>query len=291
MALGVTPLGEKIESALSGNRRSLARLLSRIEEGETLELPEMKPWTLGVTGPPGVGKSTLIGRLVEYWIDNGEKVAVLAVDPSSPRSGGALLADRMRMDSTDSGDSVFFRSLATRGHPGGVSHLLSPMTDLLCYCGWTRIIIETVGSGQAETRIVAFADRVLMVDGPDRGDIIQAEKAGIIELADIIAVNKSDKPGAKRAADSIRSSLELGNDKNLPEVHLVSAHNSSGIDELVVAIEKCSSPDWRNRLRITERLLSIWDSRLIMSDGLDGVLDDLETGSITLDEALDRLLS
>ena len=122
-----------------------------------------------------------------------------------------------------------------------------------------------------------------MVDGPDRGDIIQAEKAGIIELADIIAVNKSDKPGAKRAADSIRSSLELGNDKNLPEVHLVSAHNSSGIDELVVAIEKCSSPDWRNRLRITERLLSTWDSRLIMSDGLDGVLDDLETGSITLD--------
>jgi|TARA_B100001250_G_scaffold218704_2_gene187683 LAO/AO transport system kinase len=291
MALGVTPLGEKIESALSGNRRSLARLLSRIEEGETLELPEVTPWTLGVTGPPGVGKSTLIGRLVEYWIDNGEKVAVLAVDPSSPRSGGALLADRMRMDSTDSGESVFFRSLATRGHPGGVSHLLSPMTDLLCYCGWSRIIIETVGSGQAETRIVAFADRVLMVDGPDRGDIIQAEKAGIIELADIIAVNKSDKPGAKRAADSIRSSLELGNDKNLPEVHLVSAHNSSGIDELVVAIEKCSSPDWRNRLRITERLLSTWDSRLIMSDGLDGVLDDLETGSITLDEALDRLLS
>ena len=287
----MTPLGEKIESALSGNRRSLARLLSRIEEGETLELPEVTPWTLGVTGPPGVGKSTLIGRLVEYWIDNGEKVAVLAVDPSSPRSGGALLADRMRMDSTDSGESVFFRSLATRGHPGGVSHLLSPMTDLLCYCGWSRIIIETVGSGQAETRIVAFADRVLMVDGPDRGDIIQAEKAGIIELADIIAVNKSDKPGAKRAADSIRSSLELGNDKNLPEVHLVSAHNSSGIDELVVAIEKCSSPDWRNRLRITERLLSTWDSRLIMSDGLDGVLDDLETGSITLDEALDRLLS
>ncbi|MBP51216.1 MAG: methylmalonyl Co-A mutase-associated GTPase MeaB [Euryarchaeota archaeon] len=291
MALGVTPLGEQIEAALSGDRRSLARLLSRIEEGELLGLPEVMPWTLGVTGPPGVGKSTLIGKLVEYWADNGEKVAVLAVDPSSPRSGGALLADRMRMDSADSGDAVFFRSLATRGHPGGVSHLLSPMADLLCYCGWSRIIIETVGSGQAETRIVAFADRVLMVDGPDRGDIIQAEKAGIIELADIIAVNKSDKPGARRAADSIRSSLELGNDKNRPEVHLVSAHNSSGVEELVVAIEKCSSPDWRNRLRITERLLSIWDSRLIMSDGLDDVLDDLETGSITLDEALDRLLS
>lgn len=291
MALGVTPPGAQIEAALLGDRRSLARLLSRIEEGEILELPEVAPWILGVTGPPGVGKSTLIGRLVEYWIDNGERVAVLAVDPSSPRSGGALLADRMRMDSTDSGDSVYLRSLATRGHPGGVSHFLSPMTDLLCYCGWSRIIIETVGSGQAETRIIAFADRVLMVDGPDRGDIIQAEKAGIIELADIIAVNKSDKPGAKRAADSIRSSLELGNGKNPPQVHLVSAHNSLGIEELAVAIEKCSSPDWRYRLRITERLLSTWDSRLIMSDGLDDVLDDLETGSITLDEAVDRLLS
>ncbi len=287
----MTPLGEQIESALSGDRRSLARLLSKIEDGEQLELPDVVPWTLGVTGPPGVGKSTLIGRLVEHWIGNGERVAVLAVDPSSPRSGGALLADRMRMDSTDSGDSVFFRSLATRGHPGGVSHLLSPMIDLLSYCGWSRIIVETVGSGQAETRIVAFADRVLMVDGPDRGDIIQAEKAGIIELADIIAVNKSDKPGAKRAADSIRSSLELGNDKNPPEVHLVSAQNSLGIGELVVAIEKCTSPDWRNRLRITERLLSTWDSRLILSEGLDDVLKDLETGSITLDEALDRLLS
>ncbi|MEC7744616.1 MAG: GTP-binding protein [Candidatus Thermoplasmatota archaeon] len=289
MALGVKSSMELLKSAKSGDRRSLARLLTLVEEGETLELPDVTPWTLGVTGPPGVGKSTLIGRMVSHWKDRGEKVAVLAVDPSSPRSGGALLADRMRMESTDSGDSVYFRSLATRGHPGGVSYLLSPMIDLLSFCGWSRIVIETVGSGQAETRIVAFADRVLMVDGPDRGDIVQAEKAGIIELADIIAVNKSDKPGASRAADSIRASLDLAGDGGSPEVHLVSAQNSVGIENLVSAIEECSSPDWRNRLRITERLLSKWDSRLILSNGLDGALDDLETGSITLDEALDRL--
>ena len=170
---------------------------------------ERQPLDTGGYRPPGVGKSTLIGRLVSHWKDSGEKVAVLAVDPSSPRSGGALLADRMRMESTDSGDSVYFRSLATRGHPGGVSYLLSPMIDLLSLCGWSRIVIETVGSGQAETRVIAFADRVMMVDGPDRGDIIQAEKAGIIELADIIAINKSDKPGASRAAESILSLIHI----------------------------------------------------------------------------------
>ena len=289
MALGVKSSTELLESAKSGDRRSLARLLTLIEEGEDFDLPSVNPWTLGVTGPPGVGKSTLIGRLVSHWKDSGEKVAVLAVDPSSPRSGGALLADRMRMESTDSGDSVYFRSLATRGHPGGVSYLLSPMIDLLSLCGWSRIVIETVGSGQAETRVIAFADRVMMVDGPDRGDIIQAEKAGIIELAYIIAINKSDKPGASRAAESIRASLDLVSGDSVPEVHLVSAQNSIGIEGLVSAIEKCSSPAWRNRLRITERLISKWDSRLILSKGLDEALDDLETGSITLDEALDRL--
>ena len=289
MALGVKSSTELLESAKSGDRRSLARLLTLIEGGEELVLPNVSPWTLGVTGPPGVGKSTLIGRLVSHWKGSGERVAVLAVDPSSPRSGGALLADRMRMESTDSGESVYFRSLATRGHPGGVSYLLSPMIDLLSFCGWSRIVIETVGSGQAETRVVAFTDRVMMVDGPDRGDIIQAEKAGIIELADIIAINKSDKPGASRAAESIRASLDLSSGESVPEVHLVSAQNSIGIEGLVSAIEKCSSPPWRNRLRITERLISKWDSRLILSEGLDDVLDELETGSITLDEALDRL--
>ena len=173
---------KNIALAKQGNRRELARLLTIIESGEKLSINEpSESWVLGVTGPPGVGKSTLIGVMIEEWVGRGEKVAVLAIDPSSPKSGGALLGDRMRMSSADNGESVFIRSLATRNHPGGLMPFLDSMINLLCYCGWTKIIIETVGSGQSEIRIVAFANRIMLVDGPDRGDIVQAEKAGIIE--------------------------------------------------------------------------------------------------------------
>ncbi len=185
-----------VDSALQGSRRDLSRLLTLIESGFEPNLSLQESWTIGVTGPPGAGKSSLIGNFVDYWSSRGDKVAVLAVDPSSPKSGGALLGDRMRMASADSGDSVFVRSLATRNHPGGLSAYISTMIDCLAACGWNRIVIETVGSGQSDYRIAAFADRILLVDGPDRGDIVQAEKAGIIELADIIVVNKSDLEGS-----------------------------------------------------------------------------------------------
>ena len=210
----VLSLEKNLTLAKQGNRRELARLLTQIESGERLPLDEFdESWVLGVTGPPGVGKSTLIGVMIEEWVNRGERVAVLAIDPSSPKSGGALLGDRMRMSSADNGESVFIRSIATRNHPGGLMPFLDSMINLLSYCGWTKIVIETVGSGQSEIRIVAFANRIMLVDGPDRGDIIQAEKAGIIELADIIVVNKSDLPNADSAAISIKKSLDLS-DKN-----------------------------------------------------------------------------
>ena len=285
MAMGVNS-AELLDSALSGNRRDLARMLTAIENGEVFDIPEQSPWTLGVTGPPGVGKSTLIGRLISYWTDRGESVAVLAVDPSSPRSGGALLADRMRMSTADSNDSVFVRSLATRNHPGGLVSCLSPMIDALSACRWSRIVIETVGAGQAEIRVVAFADRILLVDGPDRGDIVQAEKAGIMELADIVAINKSDLPNSRQAADSVRTALEVGGDSGVA-VHLVSAHDGSGIEELLDAIESCSASGARDHLRVRERLLSAWDSRLLGHSRLNEVIDALETGSITLDKAVE----
>jgi len=282
-----------LRSAFNGNRRELSRLLTHLEKGMKLNLPENAPprksTVLGITGPPGVGKSTLIGRIINYWKERNQNVAVLAIDPSSPRSGGALLGDRVRMDSADSGDLVFVRSLSTGGHPGGISSSLISMIDLLSYCGWENIVIETVGSGQSEIKIVAFADKILLVDGPDRGDIIQAEKAGIIELADIVVINKSDLPGSTNAAESIRSSLSFGDVKSSPEVILVSAQKNEGIEEMMNLVENCHTPDWRERIKLKERLISLWDSRLLSSPEFNRIIGDLQTGSISLDDALDEL--
>ena len=280
---------ESINLAISGNRRELARLLSSIESGDTLTLEPSKSWVLGVTGPPGVGKSTLIGRMIDEWVSRGEKVAVLAVDPSSPKSGGALLADRMRMSSADSSKSVFVRSLATRNHPGGLVPFLDSMINLLSLCGWSRIIIETVGSGQSEIRIVAFADRVMLVDGPDRGDIIQAEKAGIMELADLIVINKSDLPNALNASNFVKNSFSYSDKDSNKLVLLTSALNNDGISNLINEIEKLKINNERNSLRMKERLLSAWDYLLLSNPSFNDILLDLESGKINLDEALGRL--
>ena len=293
MALELIDQEVLLQSAFNGNRRELSRLLTHLEKGMKLNLPENAPprksTVLGITGPPGVGKSTLIGRIINYWKERNQNVAVLAIDPSSPRSGGALLGDRVRMDSADSGDLVFVRSLSTGGHPGGISSSLISMIDLLSYCGWENIVIETVGSGQSEIKIVAFADKILLVDGPDRGDIIQAEKAGIIELADIVVINKSDLPGSTNAAESIRSSLSFGDAKSSPEVILVSAQKNEGIEEMMNLVENCHTPDWRERIKLKQRLISLWDSRLLASPEFNRIIGDLQTGSISLDDALDEL--
>ena len=280
---------ESIDLAINGNRRELARLLSSIESGARIPLKTSKPWVLGVTGPPGVGKSTLIGTMIDEWVSRGEKVAVLAVDPSSPKSGGALLADRMRMSSADSSKSVFVRSLATRNHPGGLIPFLDSMINLLSLCGWSRIIIETVGSGQSEIRIVAFADRVMLVDGPDRGDIIQAEKAGIMELADLIVINKSDLPNALNALNSIKNSFSYSEKDSNKMVLLTSALNNEGISDLINEIERLKINNERNSLRMKERLLSAWDYLLLSNPSFNEILLDLESGKINLDEALGRL--
>ena len=280
---------KNISLAKQGNRRELAKLLTLIESGEKLNIEESKSWVLGVTGPPGVGKSTLIGVMIEEWVRRGEKIAVLAIDPSSPKSGGALLGDRMRMASADNGESVFIRSLATRNHPGGLMPFLDSMIDLLSYCGWTKIIIETVGSGQSEIRIVAFANRIMLVDGPDRGDIIQAEKAGIIELADIIVINKSDLPNADNAANSIKKSLEYSNKNNDTVVMQTSSINNNGITELIEELDNLRVNKERNILRIKERLISAWDYKLLSKPSLDEILLDLESGVINLDQALENI--
>ena len=286
----VLSLEKNLTLAKQGNRRELARLLTQIESGERLPLDEFdESWVLGVTGPPGVGKSTLIGVMIEEWVNRGERVAVLAIDPSSPKSGGALLGDRMRMSSADNGESVFIRSIATRNHPGGLMPFLDSMINLLSYCGWTKIVIETVGSGQSEIRIVAFANRIMLVDGPDRGDIIQAEKAGIIELADIIVVNKSDLPNADSAAISIKKSLDLSDKNNDTIVMQTSSIQQKGISDLIEKLDHMAINRERNILRIKERLLSRWDYKLLSNSSLGDILLDLEFGAINLDEAIELL--
>ena len=289
MELELSKIDELLDLAKSGDRRSLSRLITEIEQSQDPpKLHSESIWTLGVTGPPGSGKSTLIGKLVMYWSNLGERVAVLALDPSSPISGGSFLADRIRMEGGDIGENVFVRSIASGNSPGGISPRIWPMCHALSLCGWSRIVIETVGTGQSEFRIAALADRLLLVDGPDRGDIIQAEKAGILELADIIAVNKSDLPGSSLAAQSIRTSLDLTDDDSR-EVLLVSALEGSGIEKLASAIDSCEPNSGRNEVIMREMLISEWDSILLSHPEIDEVIRKLCDSSITIGDAINSL--
>ncbi len=290
--IGMTDISDLLESAKSGDRRSLSMLISAISKsGDSPSINTSKGWILGVTGPPGSGKSTLIGQMVRKWASSGERVAVLALDPTSPLSGGSLLADRIRMEGEDDlRENVFVRSIPSGKTPGAISPVLWPICGVLSECGWTRIIVETVGTGQSEFRIAALVDRLLLVDGPDRGDIIQAEKAGILELADVIAVNKSDLPGASSAAQHIRSSLSLASDDNR-EVVLVSAKEGHGIQELVEIIEKCEPQNTRGKMMMMERLISEWDSILVSHPEIDKITSELCDGSITVREAIEILVS
>ena len=290
--IGMTDISNLLESAKLGDRRSLSMLISAISEsGDSPNINSATGWILGVTGPPGSGKSTLIGQMVRKWASSGERVAVLALDPTSPLSGGSLLADRIRMEGEDElRENVFVRSIPSGKTPGAVSPILWPICSVLSECGWTRIIVETVGTGQSEFRIAALVDRLLLVDGPDRGDIIQAEKAGILELADVIAVNKSDLPGASSAAQHIRSSLSLASDDNR-EVVLVSAKEGHGIQELVEIIEKCEPQNTRGKMMMMERLISEWDSILVSHPEIDKIISELCDGSITVREAIEILVS
>ena len=289
--IGMTDISNLLESAKLGDRRSLSMLISAISEsGDSPTINSATGWILGVTGPPGSGKSTLIGQMLRKWASSGERVAVLALDPTSPLSGGSLLADRIRMEGDDLRENVFVRSIPSGKTPGAISPILWPICGVLTECGWTRIIVETVGTGQSEFRIAALVDRLLLVDGPDRGDIIQAEKAGILELADVIAVNKSDLPGASSAAQHIRSSLSLASDDNR-EVVLVSAKEGHGIQELVEIIEKCEPQNTRGKMMMMERLISEWDAALVSHPEIDNIISELCDGSITVRQAIEILVS
>ncbi|MBT5390813.1 MAG: methylmalonyl Co-A mutase-associated GTPase MeaB [Euryarchaeota archaeon] len=291
---------EFLEQAKLGDRRSLARILSALENG-TLHINDAIEiiggpsnsgkghWqTLAITGAPGVGKSCLLDGLLRQWAKKGVRVAVLAVDPTSPRTGGALLGDRVRMtvvDDVELNDLIYLRSVATRKASGSVPFIVEDMTKLLLALGWQRVIIETVGAGQSEVRCAAIADRIVVVEGPARGDGIQAEKAGLLELADAVLVNKSDLPGAELHADEIRESFELGVG-NAPPVLLTSAVENTGILEAAELLLALSSSGRSQRARWRERLLSHHERKILESPQLEELLEKLAKGSILLDEAL-----
>lgn len=296
---GATTMTDELRQAIEGDRRAMARLLSKIENGAVslsdLDLDDVArgdAWsTMAITGAPGVGKSVLVDALMTQWAGAGISVALLAVDPSSPRTGGALLGDRVRMSSVDNPDineRVYVRSIATRSSSGSVPLIVEDMASFLLACGWERVLIETVGSGQAELRCAAVADRIVVVEGPARGDGIQAEKAGLLELADIVLVNKADLDGAERHAGELRESYALADD-DAPAVLLTSGLKGLGVAEAASALLSLESSGRAQRARMRERLLGQHERRLVLHPSYNTVLDGLCEGTIDIEDALKHL--
>jgi LAO/AO transport system kinase len=292
-----------INDAINGDRRSLARTLSGIENG-TLNIMEIQQnadiphridtgnWkSLAITGAPGVGKSCLIDKLLNIWAGSGMKIALLAIDPSSPRTGGALLGDRVRITSVDDDslkENIYIRSIATRKSSGNVPLIVADMVEFLHMAGWERVVIETVGSGQSEVRCAAIADRIVVVEGPARGDGVQAEKAGLLELADAVIVNKSDLPGATKHAEELLESFELGLG-DTPPVMLTSALNELGVEEAAGVLLELEDSGRSVRARWRERLLAHNERKILESPKLEEILGSLAVGSISIDEAINVL--
>ncbi len=276
-----------VPPVLAGDRLALARLLSLLEN-ETPEglqdLSALYPRSgqahrVGITGAPGTGKSALVNRLVQELRARADppQIAILAVDPSSPFSGGAILGDRIRMRDLSGDPGVFIRSMANRGSLGGLARTSSDLAAALDAAGFGIIFIETVGSGQAEVDIAGAAHTVVVVDAPGMGDAIQALKAGILEIADIVVVNKSDLPGAKTTLTALRATLELapavrdkdkGSDWTAPLL-LTSATSGEGIPELAEAIgghrrflEQSGEWEVRERARVDQEVGRLLRERL-----------------------------
>ncbi len=239
--MAVLPTEALVEGVRAGQTRAVARAITLVESSlpERLRLLEqLFPYTghalkIGITGAPGAGKSTLTYQLLPRLTALGYKVAVLAVDPTSPFSGGAILGDRIRFDEALQG--VYIRSLASRGSIGGLSRAVPPAIRVLESAGFNLILIETVGAGQLQVEVRFVADTVVLVLVPEAGDVIQAMKAGIIEIADIYVVNKADREGAKRMRLDLRNALELGGKPKgwNPPILLTEAASGKGVDELV----------------------------------------------------------
>ena len=227
-----------IESVRAGDRKALARAISLVERGTPLENAVPTPrHIIGITGPPGAGKSTLISAMIETLRGSGETVAVLAIDPSSPLTGGALLGDRIRMQGHVEDPGVYVRSMATRGHLGGLAKAAGDALHLIGLAGFDRVIVETVGVGQSEVEVMGVADVVVLVVAPGWGDQVQADKAGVVEVADIVVINKADRAGVEEVKRALTEAI------GVREVDLVviTATTGEGIETLLEAIDRRSA--------------------------------------------------
>lgn len=245
------------EAAVGGDRLALARLLTAVENRTAVAeaaLRRLYPMAgrahlVGITGPPGSGKSTLVAALIAEVRAAGRTVAVIAVDPSSPITGGALLGDRVRMQAYATDADVFIRSMASRGHAGGLASTSTAAAAVLDAAGFDLILIETVGTGQSEVEVAAAADTTVVLEAPEMGDEVQAIKAGLLEVADLVVVNKGDKPGAQRTAAQLRAMLVASGPRDddpsrarprpkRPEVLITTAATGAGVPELLAALDR-----------------------------------------------------
>jgi LAO/AO transport system kinase len=286
-------IADLITRARNGSPRAAGRLLSLVEgEGRDEVLAKIgsaskrAEHVIGITGPPGAGKSTTVAALVSAYRERGFRVAVLAVDPSSPFSGGALLGDRIRMAAHINDSDVLIRSVATRGHLGGLAAAVPAAIRLLGAIGYDVVLLETVGVGQSEIEIAAVADPTVVILNPGAGDAVQAAKAGVLEVADIVAVNKADRDGAEQTVRDLRA------ETNAPIVSLI-ATRGEGIEGLMTAIEDHRRTDSRARrlARARAQILSLAQTRLRTRPDLDRLAEAVVDGNQDPYTAADQLLS
>lgn len=311
MAKTVTPakLDALIERLVAGDVAALARCITLVDDSElgVAVRQRLRPLAgrasiIGFTGPPGVGKSTLVDAYILELRRSGQSVAVAAVDPSSPLTGGAVLGDRIRMHRHTADPGVFIRSIASRGHLGGMSESIHWTVDAMDAAGRDIVIIETVGTGQSEVDVAEIADVCVVVSAPGLGDDVQAIKAGVLEIADILVINKADTPHADLAARQLQNMLKLRDQarQDVPIVMTAAVHGR-GIDDLCGAIgraiEKSPREKQRLRTRRMRRLIAQTAAslarRLVFecaSDPADDIVGAALSGEITLEEAARRAL-
>jgi len=302
-----------VRRALRGERVPLARAISLVEN----EAPESvavldaafhgsgAAFRIGITGPPGAGKSTLVTRLAQEYRRRGETVAIVAVDPTSPFTGGALLGDRVRMGELSGDEGVFIRSMATRGSMGGLAVHTAQVCDVLDAARFSRILIETVGVGQSELEVAQTADSTAVVLVPESGDGVQAMKAGLMEIGDLFVVNKADREGADRAAFAVKAALELRavTGARTPPVLLTTASLGDGVHEVVEAFEehlehlkRHGDLERRRRARLEQRLNDLLRERLwgefrarVPQRQWETSVDDMMEHRLTPHQAANRL--